>query len=121
VRFARTASALPVDNALPLVKAAPSAVEDVQWRAAGWAGAAVGVGVHTGLAGRATSALTFCAHLRSSLPIKRYIYRWCGRNLFWFALPLSLLPNGVMFVEIQPDGVPAAIAVTTDVRRVFCD
>src|SRR6476660_9702817 len=65
---------------------------------------------------RATSTLTFCAHLRSSLPIKRYIYRWCGRNLFWFALPPGLLPNGVMFVEAQPDRVPAAIAVTTDVR-----
>jgi hypothetical protein len=38
VGFASMASALPIYNALTLVKAAPSAVEDVQWRGrrAGW-------------------------------------------------------------------------------------
>jgi hypothetical protein len=44
VGFASMASALPVYNALTLVKAAPSAVEDVQWRGrrAGWRGRWVG-------------------------------------------------------------------------------
>jgi hypothetical protein len=50
VGFASMASALPVYNAVTLVKAAPSAVEDVQWRGRragerrwGWRGRRMGL------------------------------------------------------------------------------
>jgi hypothetical protein len=49
-----------------------------------------------------------------------YLPLWRAKPILVRIAARSFAQRG-MFVEAQSDREPAAIAVTTDVRRVFCD